>query len=77
MTTIIEVELDDGKVLRGQADFGKGSPANPMTDAELAEKFRQCAAWGGLDLKRTEAVLDMAWKIDTLPDVNALTQLLR
>jgi 2-methylcitrate dehydratase PrpD len=28
MTTIIEVDLDDGKVLRTQADFGKGSPAN-------------------------------------------------
>ena len=51
MTTIIEIELDGGKVVRGQADFGKGSPANPMTDAELAEKFRQCAAWGGLDGK--------------------------
>jgi 2-methylcitrate dehydratase PrpD len=46
MTTIIAVELDDGSVVKGSADFGKGSPANPMSDAELAEKFRQCAAWG-------------------------------
>ena len=27
MTTIIEVELDDGTVVKGQADFGKGSPS--------------------------------------------------
>ena len=77
MTTIIEIEMDDGRKLQGRADFGKGSPANPMTDGELAEKFRQCAAWGGLDLQRTDAVLAMLWNIEALPDVNALTQLLR
>ena len=77
MTTIIEVELANGKRVRGQADFGKGSPANPMTDEELSEKFRQCAAWGGLDKERTRAILDVAWKIEDLADVTALTRLLR
>ena len=77
MTTIIEIELDDGKVVKGQADFGKGSPANPMTDDELSEKFRQCAAWGGLDRARIKSVLDMVWKIEELKDVNDLTKLLR
>jgi 2-methylcitrate dehydratase PrpD len=76
MTTIIEIELDDGKVIKGQADFGKGSPANPMTDEELSEKFRQCAAWGGLNLDQTKAVLDLVWRIDELRDVNELTRLL-
>ena len=77
MTTIIEVELVDGTVIRGRADFGKGSPANPMTDEELSEKFRQCAAWGGLSRDQTQVVLDLVWKIETLGDVNQLTQLLR
>ncbi|HSW83974.1 MAG TPA: hypothetical protein VLH12_10895, partial [Usitatibacter sp.] len=77
MTTIIEVELTDGKVLRTQADFGKGSPANPMTDAELSEKFRECAAWGKLDKAKAEEVLKLAWKIEELKDVNELTRLLR
>ena len=77
MTTIIEIELADGKTIRGQADFGKGSPANPMTDAELSDKFRQCAAWGGLDADRTQAVLDLVWKIEELRNVNELTCLLR
>jgi hypothetical protein len=48
-----------------------------MSDDELSEKFRQCAAWGGLDRERTERVLDLAWRIETLDDVNALTSLLR
>jgi 2-methylcitrate dehydratase PrpD len=77
MTTIIAVELEGGNVIRGQADFGKGSPANPMTDEELSEKFRQCAAWGGLDAARTRAVLDIVWNIEALRDVNELTHLLR
>ena len=77
MTTIIEVELDDGKVLAGRADFGKGSPANPMTDDELAEKFRQCAEWGKLPAGRVATVLDMLWHLDTLKDVGELTKLLR
>ena len=77
MTTLIEVELTDGQVLRGRADFGKGSPANPMSDAELSEKFRQCAAWGGLSGPQAEAVLDLLWNIEALKDVNELTGLLR
>jgi 2-methylcitrate dehydratase PrpD len=77
MTTIIEITLDDGRIVKGAADFGKGSPADPMSDDELSEKFRQCAAWGGLDRERTERVLDLAWRIETLDDVNALTSLLR
>jgi 2-methylcitrate dehydratase PrpD len=77
MTTIIEVEMADGRVHRGRADFGKGSPANPMTDSELAEKFRQCAAWGGLDKPRADKILDTVWNIESLQDVNDLTQLLR
>ena len=76
MTTIIEIELDDGTLIKGQADFGKGSPANSMTDGELSEKFRQCAAWGKLDPDRTQAVLDLVWRIEELKDVNELTRLL-
>lgn len=77
MTTIIEIELADGRVIRGRADFGKGSPANPMTDEELSEKFRQCASWGGLSRDQAEAVLELLWRIEELQDVNELTKLLR
>jgi 2-methylcitrate dehydratase PrpD len=77
MTTIIAIELDDGRVLEGRADFGKGSPANPMSDAELSDKFRQCAAWGGFDQPRTNALLDLAWRIETIEDIGELARGLR
>jgi 2-methylcitrate dehydratase PrpD len=77
MTTIIEVDLADGKVLQTRADFGKGSPANPMSDEELSDKFRECAAWGGLDKAQTEQILKLLWNIEQIGDVNELTKLLR
>ncbi len=64
-------------MLKTQADFGKGSPTNPMTDDELSDKFRECAAWGGLDKAKIEQVLKLVWKIEDLKDVNELTRLLR
>ncbi len=76
MTTIIEVELDDGTVLKGSADFGKGSPVNPMSDAELSDKFRQCAAWGGLNREQTQNVLDLAWRIETIDAIDELMRAL-
>ena len=77
MRTIVEVELDDGRVASGAADFGKGSPANPMSDEEVAEKFRGCAAWGGLERARADALLARAWRIEELPDVRELAAGLR
>ena len=48
-----------------------------MSDAELSEKFRECAAWGKLDKANAEEVLKLLWKIEELKDVNELTRLLR
>jgi len=77
MTTIVEVELVDGRALRGRADFGKGSPADPMSDAELEAKFRDCAAWGGLTEQDASSVAGLIWLIEELGDVRELTRPLR
>ena len=76
MTTIVEVELDDGTVVKGSADFGKGSPVNPMSDAELEQKFRECAAWGGLERTQAQRVIELVWKIERLDNVGDLARLL-
>jgi 2-methylcitrate dehydratase PrpD len=76
MTTIVDIELADDRAVSGRADFGKGSPANPMSDAELSDKFRQCAAWGGVPTARAAAILEKLWRIESLTDVNELTRLL-
>src|SRR5215831_16218010 len=76
MTTIVEVELDDGAIFRASADFGKGSPANPMSDRELEQKFLECADWGGVDAASARRIADMLWRIEEIADVRDLTQLL-
>ena len=76
MTTIIDIELEDGRTIGGRADFGKGSPANPMSDDELAGKFRECAAWGGLPKPNAEKVVDLVFHLEKVKSVRELTRLL-
>lgn len=76
MTTIIDIELKDGRVISGRADFGKGSPANPMSDDEVAAKFRECAAWGGLTATRAEQVIQRVFNLEKLGSASELTRLL-
>ena len=76
MTTIIEIELAGGRKIGGRADFGKGSPTNPMSDAELAGKFRECAAWGKLSKANADKVVDMVFGLEKLKSIRELTRLL-
>ena len=75
MTTIIDITLSDGRVISGEADFGKGSPANPMSYDEVANKFRECAEYAGLDKATAEQVVDMVGTLEAVDDVRALTAL--
>jgi 2-methylcitrate dehydratase PrpD len=76
MTTIVEIALDDGTTYSGQADFGKGSPANPMTDRELEEKFLECAAWGGVDANDARRIAGLLWRVEDVANVRELARLL-
>ena len=76
MTTILEIELTDGKVISGRADFGKGSPVNPMTDEELEGKFRKCAEWGGLSGQMTDEVARRVWALADQSNVSEITALM-
>ncbi len=76
MTTIIDIELSDGRKIGGRADFGKGSPANPMSDDELADKFRGCAAWGKLPKANAEKVIDLVFHLEKLKSIREITRLL-
>src|SRR5207302_1185209 len=40
MTSIIAIQLKDGRTLRGREDFAKSSPANPMSYAEVSQLRR-------------------------------------
>jgi 2-methylcitrate dehydratase PrpD len=69
MRSLITVELGDGRSLHTQADFGKGSPANPMPDAELIEKFTACLDWGGIDSNVADEVADRVLSLESQPSI--------
>jgi 2-methylcitrate dehydratase PrpD len=76
MTTIIEIALKDGRKISGQADFGKGSPANPMSYEEVADKFRECAAFRGWPSTKAEQVIDLVRRLESVPKASEVAALL-
>jgi len=54
MTSILRIHLKGGKLLSGRAEFAKGSPSNPMTYDEVADKFRGCAEFAKWPSAKTE-----------------------
>ena len=76
MTTIIDIRLRDGRTISGRTDFGKGSPANPMSYDEVAEKFAGCAAFAGWDEDRAVQVVEIVRDLESLESVRELTGLL-
>jgi 2-methylcitrate dehydratase PrpD len=72
MTTYIDITLKDGKTISGMADFGKGSPANPMSFEEVAAKFRECAEFARWDKAQAEDVVGMVRDMESLPSLDRL-----
>jgi 2-methylcitrate dehydratase PrpD len=75
MTTILKIHLKDGRTLSSRADFGKGSPADPMSYDEVAEKFRGCASYAGWPDDKASRIIENVKHIEDLPDVGALAAL--
>jgi 2-methylcitrate dehydratase PrpD len=76
MTSLLKIHLKDGRVITGRAEFGKGSPANPMTFEEAAAKFRGCAEFAEWPKAKTEKIIAFVKSLDAAPDASALTPLL-
>lgn len=77
MTTYIDIEMTDGSVISGVEDFGKGSPSNPMTYDEVAEKFHGCAAFAGWNRARADRVVTMVAEFERLESLDVLMEELR
>jgi 2-methylcitrate dehydratase PrpD len=77
MTSLLKITLNDGKVMSGEASYGKGSPADPMTYAEAATKFRGCAEYANWPKKKTEALIALVASLESVADVKEFTPLLR
>jgi 2-methylcitrate dehydratase PrpD len=73
MTTIIDIELKDGRRISGRADFGKGSPAFPMSYDEVAAKFRENAEFAGMSGSKADEIVGIVRGLETLSSLDELT----
>jgi 2-methylcitrate dehydratase PrpD len=73
MTTLIDIELKDGRKISGRADFGKGSPADPMSYDEVAEKFLGCADFARFPSARAKEIVNLIRDLETIPEIARLT----
>ncbi len=72
MTTIIDIDLRDGRRVSGRADFGKGSPAFPMSYDEVAGKFRENAEFAGMGAGKADEIVDLVRRLEDLPTIAEL-----
>lgn len=76
MTSLLKIHLKDGRVITGHADFGKGSPADPMTFEDAAVKFRGCADYAEWPKAKTEKIIAFVSSLESVPDMSGLPPLL-
>jgi 2-methylcitrate dehydratase len=67
----ITVTLADGTQHTAENEFPRGHDQNPMSDDEVAAKFRRLAE-GRLDRAAQDRVLDLCWHLEALDDVSKL-----
>ena len=75
MTTIIKVHLKNGHTISGRADFGKGSPSNPMSFEDVAEKFRGCAEFATWPSNKANSIVEFVRNLEAAADMRALAVL--
>ncbi|NNF45210.1 MAG: MmgE/PrpD family protein, partial [Desulfofustis sp.] len=73
MTTLLTIHLDNGKRIEGRSDFGKGSPSNPFSYEEVAEKFHGCAEFARWPKTKADKIVSMVAEIESLNDLKELT----
>ena len=77
MTSLIDVELVDGRMLTTRAAFARGSPSNPMSDEELIGKFLACLAWRGIPEAVGRTVADRVLNLENEPTMDDIVRPLR
>jgi 2-methylcitrate dehydratase PrpD len=72
----LTMTLADGSVYTERVEHATGSPANPMTDAQLEEKFRVIAG-SVLPEARVGRLLAALWQLERVDDVGEIIKLCR
>ena len=74
--TVVEIEMTDGRKLSSRCDHPRGSYENPLSGADVEEKFRTYAK-PRLPTARVEEVLDAVNRLEDFPSARKLMELLQ
>ena len=74
-TTLLKVQLKNGRTYASKVEFGKGSPVNPMSFDDVAEKFRGCTDYAHWPAAKAEKIIELIRNLEHLPDVAVLSAL--
>jgi 2-methylcitrate dehydratase PrpD len=75
MRSILEVELNSGRVIERVVDKTRGTPEKPIRDSEIDDKFRDCASFALSD-EDVEALLEEIRGVDGRPSLEGITSFL-
>jgi len=75
-TTFLDIKLKDGRTLSARVDVAKGSATLPMSEEEVARKFRECAEFAKLPSGQAEKIIDLVLHLEKVQDIRELTRLL-
>ena len=67
--------MKDGRTISGRADFGRGSPADPMSYEEVAEKFLGNAAFAKWPKEKAETIVNLVRTLARVDDARKLVAL--
>ncbi|MCK5690846.1 MmgE/PrpD family protein, partial [Myxococcota bacterium] len=70
----VKITTTDGREFKKQIDYPKGDPRNPLTDAEIEEKFDALASPVMSEAARTK-LKEAIWNIDKLETITELMDL--
>ena len=73
---IVTIRTTSGQEFTKQLDYPKGDPRNPLSDAEVEEKFAALAD-GVLSRAAQKKVREAVWNLEKLESVSALLKLLK
>ena len=71
----LEIETVDGRKLQASVPFSKGLPENPMSPAEVEEKFRYLVE-PVMSAKAADAIVEAVGAVEGIEDIDELVRLL-
>jgi 2-methylcitrate dehydratase PrpD len=76
LTTFLDLKLKDGRTFSARVDAAKGSASLPLSEEEVARKFRECAEFAGWPGEKTEKIIELVFRLEDVRDIRSLTRLL-